>query len=176
MEDQKQPGQNISAPKDVETKPESSDASTLQMLVQLLLAERQDALLDKQEKVRVHDARDKQRRINAEYSIADKNQIQSMCTHKKGGRGTKSPKVDYAVYFHTFTDATSYIRCQICGAKWRNLDTPEFLVRHGQKVPNHTGIGWKEAYQMVAESTNTASSSEVKLSAKPINVNVADLE
>jgi hypothetical protein len=171
MENQKQPEQTVP----VSVQPVSDDA-TLANLVQLLLAERQDALLDKKERQRAQQARDSQRKINAEYSVAEKKSIQAMCTHKKGGRGTKSPKVDYAVYFHTFTDATSYIRCQICGAKWRNQDTPEFLFRKGEKVPNHTGIGWKEAYQMVAESTNTASSSEVKLRAKPISVNVADLE
>jgi hypothetical protein len=173
MEDKKQSEQNVSVPK---TEAPVSDSALLANLVQLLLAERKEALEEKKERERARQAREAQRRINSEYAIAEKLNIQKLCTHRKGGRGLKSPKVDYAVYFHTFTDATSYIRCQICGMKWRNVDTPEYLIRKGKKIPNHTGIGWKEAYQMVAESTNTASSSEVQLSAKPIEVNVADLE
>lgn len=157
--------------------PESAtDAATLQMLVSLLLAERQDALEERKEKARTLAVRNEQRRKNAEYNVAEKNKIQSICTHKKGGKGLKSPKVDYAVYFHTFTDATSYIRCQICGMKWRNQDTIEFLVRRGEKVLNHTGIGWKQAYGMVQESTNTASSSEIQISAKPILSDVTKLD
>lgn len=154
----------------------ASDQTTLQMLVQLLLAERQDALEEKKEKLRALQAKNEQRRINSEYAIAEKNKIQAMCTHKKGGRGLKSPKIDFAVYFHTFTDATSYIRCQICGMKWRNQDTIEHIFRGGKKLDNHTGISWKDAYEMVSESTNTASASEVKLSTQPIPVNVADLQ
>lgn len=154
----------------------ANDAATLQMLVQLLLAERQDALTEKQERQRALSARNEQRRINAEYQIAEKNKIQAMCTHKKGGRGLKSPKTDYAVYFHTFTDGNSYIRCQICGMKWRNLDTVDHLIRRGEKVPNHTGIGWKMAFTMLSESTNTASSSEVQMNAQPIQTNASQLD
>jgi hypothetical protein len=172
MAEQEKPGQGNSPV----SAPAASDAATLQMLVQLLLAERQEALSDKQERARALAAKNEQRRINAEYSVAEKNKIQAMCTHKKGGRGLKSPKTDFAVYFHTFTDATSYIRCQICGMKWRNQDTAEHLVRRGKKIENHTGIGWKQAYQMVAESTNTASASEVQLSTQPIQANVANLD
>lgn len=164
-------GQGTPAPAEV-----SSDATTLQMLVQLLLAERQQALEERQEKQRTLKARDTQRRINAEYATKEKNTIQAMCTHKKGGKGLKSPKTDYAVYFHTFTDATSYIRCQICGVKWRQQDTKEYLVRKGEKVPNHTGIGWREAFEMLQNSTNTASASEIKITATPIPVDVAALD
>lgn len=135
-------------------------------LVQLLLAERQDAILEKQEKLRARQARDEQRRINAEYNEAEVKEKQRICTHKKGGtRGPKSTKLDYAVYFHTFTDGSSYIRCLICGAKWKSTDTKEYLVRRGQKVPNHTGIGWAEAHQMLGQSTNSPSSSEVQFNA-----------
>jgi hypothetical protein len=154
----------------------ASDAATLQLLVQLMLAERQDALLERKEKARALAARDEQRRINSKYSIAEKINIQSMCTHKKGHKGVKSPKVDYAVYFHTFTDQSSYIRCQICGMKWRKLDTKEHIFRGGEQLVNHTGLSWKDAYQMVAESTNTASASEVQLNTQTIQNNVADLQ
>jgi hypothetical protein len=175
MTDQTKPASGQGTPAPAPATPAATDAATLQMLVQLLLAERQEALQDRQEKARALAAKNEQRRINAEYSVAEKNKIQQMCTHKKGGRGLKSPKTDYAVYFFTFTDASSYIRCQICGMKWRSLDTAETLVRKGQKVPNHTGIGWKQAYAMVQESTNTAAASEVQLNTQPIQTNTADL-
>ena len=174
MTDQQKPGQGT--PPVPPAAPASSDAATLQMLVQLLLAERQEALEEKQERQRANKARDEQRRINAEYSIAEKNKIQAICTHKKGGKGLKSPKTDYAVYAHTFTHNVAYIRCQICGAKWRNVDTTEFLVRRGQKIPNHTNIGWDEALAMLSESTNTPSSSEIQMATQPVATVVGDLE
>jgi len=154
----------------------ASDAATLQMLVQLLLAERQEALQEREERKRALKAKNEQRQLNAQYSVAEKNKIQAMCTHKKGGKGLKGSKIDYAVYFHTFTDQSSYIRCQICGMKWRNVDTPETLIRKGVKIPNHTGIGWREAYRMLSESTNTASSSEVQMTAQAVGTDVSKLE
>lgn len=154
----------------------TSDAATLQLLVQLMLAERQEAMLDRQAKSEALAEREKQRRINAEYNIAEKQQSQSLCSHKKGGRGLKGPKVDYAVSFHTFTDSSSYIRCLICGMKWKNTDTDDFLIRRGKQIPNHTGIGWKKAYQMLGESSNTATSSEVKLTASPIPAGREDFD
>lgn len=155
---------------------QATDAATLQMLVQLLLAERQDALQEREERKRVNKVRDDQRRKNADYVVADKINSQSLCTHKKGGKGLKSPKVDYAVYAHTFTNNVAYIRCQICGMKWRNVDTKEFLVRGGRKIENHTGKGWREALDMLGESTNTPSSSEIQMATQPIPTSVGDLE
>lgn len=147
----------------------SEDAKTLQMLVQLLLAERQENLIEKQSKLAHYQEREKQRRINAEFNAQEKQQSYTLCTHKKGGRsGPKSPKVDYAVYFHTFVDGNSYIRCQICGMKWKNTDTTEFLIRRGRKIPNYTGKGWKEAHDMLSQSTNTPTSSEVMINTSPI--------
>jgi hypothetical protein len=148
--------------------PASSDAATLQMLVQLLLAERQDAMTDRQEKIRAIQEREKQRRINSEHTLAEKKTSQKFCTHKKNQKGIRGPHVDYAVSFHTFTSAESYIRCLICGMKWKNKDTDEYLVRRGEKVPNHTGMGWAGAYKMLSESTNTATSSEVQLTTSPV--------
>ena len=166
------PGQGTT-PAPVET---SSDAATLQFLVQLLLAERQQALEERQERQRANKARDEQRRINAEYAVAEKNKSQAMCTHLKGAKGLKGRITDYAVYAHTFTDNVAYIRCQVCGAKWRNQDTVEYLVRKGQKIPNHTKIGWAEALKMLAETSNTPSSSEVTMATQPIGAAVSDLE
>lgn len=175
MTEQNKPGQGT-PPAPVEPAAPPTDAATLQLLVQLMLAERQDALIEKQERQRANKVRDDQRRINAEYSIAEKQKVQTICTHKKGGKGLRSPKTDYAVYAHTFTNNVAYIRCQICGAKWRNVDTTEFLIRKGEKVPNHTRIGWREALSMLSESTNTPSSSEVMMAAQPIATTVGDLE
>jgi hypothetical protein len=145
----------------------SDDSKTLQLLVQLLLAERQESMLERQEKAKARAAREDQRKQNSEYNIQEKRQAQAICTHKKGGRGLKGPKVDFAVSFHTFVNSESYIRCLICGMKWKNTDTDDFIIRRGEKIENHTGIGWKKAYQMVTESSNTATSSEVKLVASP---------
>lgn len=168
MTDQTKPGQGA-------TPEPAVNATTMEMLVQLLLAERQQALEDRQERQRTQKARDDQRKINAEYAVAEKNKIQAICTHKKGGKGLKGPRIDYAVYAHTFTDNIAYIRCQICGAKWRRLDTVEYLVRSGKQIENHTGIGWKEALNMLSQSTNTPSSSEIQMAAQPIATSVADL-
>ena len=149
--------------------PAAMNQDVLLSLVQLLLAERQDAILEKQEKLRAREAREQQRRLNAEYNEAEVKEKQRVCTHKKGGtRGPKSTKLDYAVYFHTCTDGSSYIRCLICGAKWKSTDTREYLIRRGEKVENHTGIGWVEAHQMLAQSTNSPSASEVNFNTSPI--------
>jgi hypothetical protein len=156
--------------------PLQQDAASLQMLVQLLLSERQEAMQDKQEKIRAFQEREKQRRINAEHNLAEKKTSQTMCSHKKNQRGIRGPKVDYAVSFHTFSNAESYIRCLICGMKWKNQDTAEFLIRRGQKVPNHTETSWKDAYKMLQESTNTATSSEVQLNTRPMEFAKPDFE
>ncbi|VVB52831.1 Uncharacterised protein [uncultured archaeon] len=153
-----------------------SDSATLQMLVQLLLAERQEALLEREEKKKAAQARNEQQQKNAEYAEQDTINIQKICSHRKGGKGLKGPKVDYAVSFHTFVNSESAIRCLICKMKWKNTDTPEFLMRRGKKVENHTGIGWKDAYRMVTESSNTATSSEVKLVASPEAAPKVDFE
>lgn len=39
-------------------------------------------------------------------------------------------------------------------------DTAEYLDRNGSKIPNWTGIGWREAVAMVEDSSNKPSSSE----------------
>lgn len=151
----------------------AEDMQTLQLVLQLLLAERQDALADKKARAEALAEREKQRRMNADYNLAEKHQAQTLCSHRKGGRGLKGPKVDYAVSFHTFVDASSYIRCLICGMKWKNTDTDEYLIRRGQKIPNHTGIGWAKAYRFLGESSNTATASEVQLNTRPAVVSEA---
>lgn len=166
MTDQKAPGTSPA----VQAAVPSEDGKTLQLLVQLLLAERQEAMIERQERQKARAAREEQRRANSEFNLQEKRQAQAICTHKKGGRGLKGPKVDYAVSFHTFVNGESYIRCLVCGMKWKDTDTAEYLVRRGERIENHTGISWKEAFRMVTESSNTATASEVKLVAPRIAV------
>ena len=79
-----------------------------------------------------------------EYSKRSKRDL-SNCSHLKGGRVRTSMR-DYAVYLHTFPDGTHRIKCTLCPKAWYPGDP-----------------GWKEAVQMCESSTNTASSSEVRL-------------
>jgi hypothetical protein len=141
----------------------SEEQAILRTLVQLMVEERQEALNERKAKLESFREKERQRQINAEYQRKENERKQELCTHKKGGKGLKGPKVDYALGFHTFSDASSYIRCLICGAKWKNQDTDEYLVRRGERIPNPTGIGWKRAYAMLGESSNTPTSSEVQL-------------
>ena len=136
-----------------------TDTQSLAALVQLLLADRQEQLLERQAKAAALAEREKQRKINAEFQEKRKRDSQAICTHKKGGKNWKGA-LDYAVNHHTFVNGESYIRCLICGAKWKEQDTAEYLVRRGQKVPNHTKIGWIEAMRMLSDTTNTPTSSE----------------
>jgi hypothetical protein len=153
------------------------DPQAMMNLIQLLLMQQQEVLMEKQEKARAQKARDDARRVAAEYNEADVKKSQELCTHKKGGkRGPKSTKLDYAVYFHTFVDNSSYIRCQICGMKWKEKDTDEYLVRRGEKIKNHTGIGWKKAFEMLGQSTNSPSSSEVMVGVQQLPQEMKDFK
>lgn len=153
---------------------QTNEALLLKM-VELLLAQQTEEMQEKAERKRAQEAKDAQRKINAEYAQKEKQKIQSICTHKKGGK-LQSPRTDFALYHFTFTDQTTYIRCQICGMKWRKVDTDEFLVRRGEKIPNHTGIGWLKALQMLGQSTNTPSSAEVTINTVPLATEIGKLE
>lgn len=89
---------------------------------------------------------------------------QAACSHLKGGkhRSKKSAK-DYALIHHMFINQMQYIKCMLCKMKWYPWDTPEALFRGGVVKKNHTGLGWREAAAMMAESTNTFSRSEIVL-------------
>lgn len=142
------------------------DPNALMALVQLLLAQQQEVMLEKQEKSRAREAREKQHRLNSQYNEKNDKHKQAICTHRKGGKsGPKSNLIDYAVYLHQFVDESVYIRCLICGMKWKPLDTEEYLVRRGQKIENHTKTSWKDAKQMLSNSTNKNSASEILRSA-----------
>lgn len=87
---------------------------------------------------------------------------QKNCKHLKGGATKRmSQNKDYAVYHHIFIDKTQYIKCHLCSAKWRPEDTKEFLIRNNRSLVNHTRIGWAEAIEMLENSSNRGSRSEV---------------
>ena len=139
------------------------DPQMLTSLVALLLAERQDAMVDRDLKKKQLEARDMQRRRNAAHDEESARRRQSICTHLKGQKSKVRVVnlVDYAVSFHTFVNNESYIRCLICGAKWKPNDTPQFFIRRGEQIPNWTGLGWKDAQKMATQSSNSPTSSEV---------------
>jgi hypothetical protein len=142
-------------------KEKESSVSELQAMIQLLLKREARAVAKEEEEQTRLENRQKQRDRNAESSFIDKFTAQSKCKHLKGGKNRKKTQVlDYAVYHHTFINMERCIRCFICGMKWKAKDTKEFLVRHGKKIANHTGIGWQEALAMLEQSSNTPSRSE----------------
>lgn len=128
---------------------------SLMMAKEARLAQK-EAFLDEQIK-----ARNEERKKESErYTIAVI-ENQKNCKHLKGGSGrTKSQQRDPAVYAHTFTDGKVHIKCTLCKAKWMPKDTADYLDRNGSKIPNWTGIGWREALAMAEDSSNRPSSSE----------------
>ena len=120
-------------------------------------------------------ARQKQRAIN---TLNRNNKLfakQSRCTHLKGGRvKSKTGIKDYALFYHTYIDQTQKIGCFICKMRWTPQDTIEYLVRNGRKKRNHTRIGWMEALELFAQSSNTPSQSEIP--SKPIEYKAAEDE
>lgn len=134
------------------------DAALLRNMLSILMEEKAELARERQEKKRQLEVRTTSHKSLAKYNEKEQIDKESICTHLKGGK-IKSPRTDYAVGHHTYPDNSSFIRCLICGAKWKKLDTKEFLVRRGKKVPNHTGLGWLDAIQMLKSSTNTPTSS-----------------
>jgi len=143
-----------------------NDTALLLQLVRLLIDDKKVEAEERQAKRVVQKARDKTTRELSEYNEKVEQNKQRICTHLKNQpskfyKSAPSIRDDFAVSHHTFPDGNTYIRCLICGAKWHKGDTQETWMRKGQKVPNWTWIGWKEAVQMVAKSTNTATASEI---------------
>lgn len=148
--------------------PAPQSGAPLDALLQIMLRREARQAAEEEAKQQSAAAKQKQRQLNAESNFEDDKSKQAKCTHLKGGRNRiRTQAKDYAVYLHRFVDNEQVIRCQLCGAKWKSKDTTEYLMRYGKQVPNHTGIGWREALTMVAESSNKPSSSEIPLSATP---------
>lgn len=107
-------------------------------------------------------ARQKQRAINTKNRNNKLFAKQSRCTHLKGGKvKSKTGIKDYALFYHTYINADQTIGCFICKMRWKRQDTVEYLVRNGRKKRNHTRIGWLEALELFAQSSNTPSQSEI---------------
>lgn len=154
----------------------ASTKSDLQLLAEIMLQREARAALKEKQEQDQKDAREKQREINAKSHFDDAQANQQRCKHLKGGKFRRPTQAkDFAVYIHTYINAERVIKCQLCGAKWKIRDTKEFLFRYGKKVPNHTGIGWAEAMDMLAQSSNQPSSSEIPMNATPVVQQAAEL-
>jgi negative regulator of genetic competence, sporulation and motility len=139
-----------------------------QLLEVILKREAREALLEDQKQQQL-DAKAKQRDINAKSAYEDAQAKQAKCTHLKGGKNRiRTQAKDYNIYMHTFINAERVIVCCMCGMKWKMKDTKEFLFRFGKKVPNHTKIGWDEACEMLGQTSNQNSSSEIPMNASPV--------
>ena len=117
-------------------------------------------------------ARQKQRATNTKNRNNKLFLKQSRCTHWKGGKvKSKTGIKDFALFHHTYIDHEQTIGCFICKMRWKRQDTKEYLVRNGRKKRNHTSIGWVEALEMFAQSSNTPSMSEIphKFDDAPLN-------
>lgn len=158
------PGPTASAP----PAPVAAPSASLDALLQTMLRREAKQLADEEAKERANDAKLRQRRFNAESNFEDDKARQSKCTHLKGGRNRiRTQAKDFAVSSHRFVNNEQVVRCLLCGAKWKSKDTTEYLYRYGKQIPNHTGIGWREALQMAAESSNKPSSSEIPMNVVP---------
>jgi hypothetical protein len=147
--------------------PVVGEQSALNDLVRLLLSKEAREARKEELDIDREKSRQAQRTRNAREIDTKALLKQARCRHLKGGKSrSKVQKIDYAVYSFTFSDADMYIRCQICGMKWRKNDTKEYLSRTDlkgrvHKIANHTKIGWHEALEMADQSSNTGGSSEI---------------
>lgn len=144
------------------------DDAGFKALLQLMMMKEKRLILKEAELERIQTHRDQQARVNSEQYTISKIETQKNCKHLKGGKSRqRGQQKDPAVYAHTFTDGTTVIKCQICGARWMPKDTKEYLNRNGSAIPNWTGIGWREALELAGESSNKPSSSERFFAAAP---------
>jgi len=162
----KPPATKAVAPAPVAAAPAAVVSDPVQQLLTLLFAKEARELAKIEHEENAFKQREAKRALNNKDQDSKILLRQARCRHLKGATSTaKNPTIDYAVYQHTFISADTYIRCQICGVRWRPQDTVEYFVRGGRKIANHTKIGWREAYNMTRQSTNTPSTSEVPFQA-----------
>jgi hypothetical protein len=148
------------APRDIESK--------LDLLLELLATKEARIAEEEQNKEKARLARNAQREKSSAAHVEKQLLKQARCRHLKGGKhGPKSGVIDYNVGLHTYINGENIIKCNSCMMKWKVNDTIEFLVRGGRKIANHTKIGWAQAQAMLNQSTNTPTSSEVPMEAKP---------
>ena len=151
-----------------------------QKLIEVLLKkEAREADAEHQKEI-IKQTKQLQAGLNAQSTEQEKREKQRRCKHIKGGKLQKKGIKDWNVYSHRFVDGTEVIKCHTCTMRWRERDTKEFLYRgenvrnaEGREVAvirkyrNHTGIGWHEAKQMVEDSTNESTRSEIVMVASP---------
>ena len=161
--------------------PAVSDPVAIQLnqLLQLMMAKEARIAEKEQNDEAARRARNAQREVSAKSHVEKTLLKQARCRHEKGGRnGPRSGVLDYNVYHHTFINGEQRIKCSSCFMVWKINDTVDFLVRgrDKRKIANHTKKGWAEACNMVAQSTNKASSSEVAISKPQIEHNGVEIE
>jgi hypothetical protein len=147
----------------------------LEKYLEVVMAREARESLEQQEKFRVIAVRAANRDKNSAHNEHEVREKQRRCRHVKGGKLQKAGVHDPNLAKHTFTDGTVRIRCQSCGMIWKMKDTKEFLYRgktiNGQtviqKYRNHVGIGFHEAWQMLQDSSNTETKSEVVMNVNP---------
>ncbi len=152
-----------SAPAIASAPASDNDTASVTQLLRLLMAKELREEQTLQAERQREENRAKQREKNAKGQDTKVLLKQARCKHLKGGKkGPKNQNKDYALFSHTFIDASSFVKCNICGMKWRPGDTVDYLVRNGKKISNHTHMGYNEVALLLSDSsTNTASSSEV---------------
>lgn len=142
----------------------ASTQNKLELLLELMLKKEETSLVKEQadrDRSLLIAAQREKTQSHAAYKII---MLQASCKHLKGGKRLKADsKIDYNVSLHVFPDGVWQIKCHTCSARWRKQDTPDFFVRSGKKVPNHTRMGWEQAMRFVDQSTNTFSSSEISM-------------
>ncbi len=175
MADQQDPKQNPLNPPSFmhrsptpEAQPAGLNASQADLLLKVMF-EREARLAREEAAIQTARAAKEKQREKNQSQHADKDLIrQARCLHLKGGKKRLGNRKDPNLVIHTYIDAVSVIKCATCGMRWKVRDTVDFLFRDGQKIKNHTKMGWAEARAMLEESTNTPTSSEIPLQTRPI--------
>lgn len=156
--------------------PTTKELSAFEQYAKIALV--REERLNREEEAKVAQVERKKQQYASNSSANEKQEEikKANCKHLKGGRHTVlGQNKDFNVGQHTFINGATYIKCFTCRMKWKPNDTAEYLVVDNgsgpHRVPNYTKIGWAEAMQMVASSTNRATSSEI-----PVRVEIPDYE
>ena len=113
---------------------------------------------------------------NAQSNEHEVREKQKRCKHVKGGKLQKPGQKDFDWSMHTFPNAKRRLRCNQCGFTVHEKDTNDYIIRDGRRYRNHVGIGWREAFIMLGQSSNQASTSEVILNINPDSGQVLSAE
>jgi hypothetical protein len=104
--------------------------------------EEEKARIKQQAEALIVAARDEKQKHLARQYLELQNKRWGVCRHLKGGK-VHGPKPDYSLRYHIFSDGSEEIQCTICGKPWTK-QSPD----------------WKQALEMMHQSTNTVTSSE----------------